>query len=139
MTDIKPLYWTPEPGIGYNVVRRDDGGMNLTFSDLSETTLEHWHKFALEHLLGADRRVRNMYDLRQVKEIPEKAIRLAVEVNSDPSTRNIRLAVVVASERLVEDIMKIADMAPPAAAAIRIFTDMDAAEAWLRRPFDQIV
>lgn len=139
MTEIKPLHWTPRPGIGLNVVRRADGGMNLTFTDLSDATLKEWHDFALEHLLGADRRTRNLYDLRAVKEIPEKAVRTAVEVNSDPSARNIRLAVVVSSEAVKKAIMEIAALAlPETAAAIRIFTDMDEAEAWLSRPLDQI-
>ena len=62
MTDPKPLNWTTEPGIGYSVIRRGDGGMTLTFTDLSDATLAHWHEFALEHLLGADRRTRNLYD-----------------------------------------------------------------------------
>jgi hypothetical protein len=93
MTELKPLYWEPTPGIGYTVVRRPDGGMQLTFTDLSEATVRHWHDFALEHLLGSDRRTRNLYDLRQVKEIP---------------------------------------------AAMKIFTDMDEAEAWISRPLDQI-
>ena len=35
MTEMKPLNWTPKPGVGFSVVRRDDGGMNLTFTDLS--------------------------------------------------------------------------------------------------------
>jgi hypothetical protein len=89
--------------------------------------------------MGSDRLTRNLYDLRQVKDIPEKAVRLAVEVNNDPSTRNIRLAVVVSSETLRERIRTIASLAPAAAAAIRIFTDMDEAEAWLSRPLDQMV
>jgi hypothetical protein len=139
MTELKPLNWTPKPGIGYTVVRRPDGGMQLTFTDLSDATLRDWHDFALEHLMGSDRLTRNLYDLRQVKDIPEKAVRLAVEVNSDPSTRNIRLAVVVSSETLRERIRTIASLAPAAAAAIRIFTDMDEAEAWLSRPLDQMV
>ena len=87
MTELKPLNWTPKPGIGMTVVRRSDGGMTLTFTDMSEATLREWHDFALEHLLGSDRRTRNLYDLRAVKEINEKAVRTAVEVNSDPSAR----------------------------------------------------
>src|SRR3989304_6186112 len=101
MTEPKPLNFTPTAGIGYTVIRRGDGGMTLTFTELSDATLKHWHEFAMEHLLGSDRRTRNLYDLRGVKEIPEKAIRAAVEVNSDPSARNIRLAVVVANQEVV--------------------------------------
>ncbi len=139
MTDPKPLNWTPAEGIGYSVIRRGDGGMTLTFTDLSETTIEHWHQFALEHLLGADRRTRNLYDLRAVKEIPEKAIRMAVDVNSDPSARNIRVAVVVANREVIEEVVKIAALAEAeSASAMRIFTDINEAEAWLGRPLDQI-
>jgi len=54
MTNLKPLNWNAKPGVGLNIVRRADGGMTLTFSDLSEATLRDWHDFALEHLLGSD-------------------------------------------------------------------------------------
>jgi hypothetical protein len=139
MTEVKPLNWEPEPGLGYSVVRRPDGGMHYTFTDLNEKTLVHWQSFAHDHLLEADRLTRNLYDLRQVQEVPESAIRTAVEVNSDPSARKIRLAVVVASEAVADAIRKIAALAlPESAAAIKIFTDMDEAEAWLSRPLDQI-
>ena len=139
MNEIKPLNWTPKPGIGFTVVRRDDGGMNLTFTDLSDATLADWREFAMDHLLGMDRRTRNLYDLRAVKEIPEKAIRAAVEANSDPSARNIRVAVVVASEEVANAIRQVAALAvPETAAAMKLFTDIDEAEAWLARPLDQI-
>src|SRR5512146_2700775 len=131
VAELKPLNWTPKPEVGMRVTRRPDGGMNLTFTDMSEATLKDWHDFALEHLLGVDRLTRNLYDLRLVKEIKENAVRTAVEVNSDPSARNIRLAVVVASPEAGEAIRKIAALAlPETAAAIKIFTDMDAAELW---------
>lgn len=139
MNQIKPLNWTPKPGIGFTVVRREDGGMNLTFTDLSDATLKDWRQFAMEHLLGMDRRTRNLYDLRAVKEIPEKAIRTAVEANSDPSARNIRVAVVVANEEVANAIRQVAALAlPGTAAALKLFTDIDEAEAWLARPLDQI-
>jgi hypothetical protein len=139
MNQIKPLNWTPKPGVGFSVVRREDGGMTLTFTDLSDATLNEWRDFAMEHLLGVDRRTRNLYDLRAVKEIPEKAIRMAVEANSDPSARNIRVAVVVADENVAEAIRNVAALAlPTSAAALKLFTDMDEAEAWLARPLDQI-
>ncbi len=137
--EIKPLNGAPGPGVGYTVVRRGDGGMTLTFTDLSEATLEHWRGFALEHLMGSDRRTRNLYDLRQIKEIPERAIRMAIEANSDPSARNIRVAVVVASEQMVTSIREVASLTlPETAAAIKIFSDINEAEAWLGRPLDQI-
>ncbi len=139
MTETKPLNWKPKPGVGMAVVRRDDGGMNLTFTDLSDATLHDWREFAMDHLLGASGRTRNLYDLRSVKEIPEKAIRAAVEANSDPSARNIRVAVVVANEQVANAIRDVAALAlAGTASALRIFTDINKAEAWLARPLDQI-
>ncbi len=139
MDEIKPLNWDPKPGVGLSVSRRADGGMNLIFADTSEATLRAWHDFALEHLLGSDRLTRNLYDLRAVKDISEKAIRTAVEVNSDPSARNIRLAVLVANEQVAKAIRDIAALAlPETAAAVKIFTDLSQAETWLNRPLDQI-
>ena len=140
MTDPKPLNWKPDPGIGYTVVRRPDGGMALTFTDISDATVQHWHDFALEHLLGSDRLTRNLYDLRQIKEIPEKAIHAAIDVNSDPAARNIRLAVVVNSDKLANAVREIYYAASTeTSAAIKIFTDINEAEAWLSRPMDQMV
>ena len=139
MNEIKPLNWTPKPGVGFSVVRRDDGGMNLTFTDLSDATMNDWREFAMDHLLGMDRRTRNLYDLRAVQEIPEKAIRAAVEANSDPSARNIRVAVVVANEEVADGIRQVAARAlAETASALKLFTDVDEAEAWLARPLDQI-
>jgi uncharacterized protein (DUF2384 family) len=60
-------------------------------------------------------------------------------VDSDPATRNIRAAVVVASQADKDAIMKVAAAAErPAGAAIKIFTDIQEAEAWLSRPLDQL-
>jgi hypothetical protein len=138
VTDMKPLNWTPKPGVGMTVARRPDGGMTLTFTDMSEQTLKDWHDFALDHLFGMEGRTRNLYDLRQVKHLDEKAVRTAVEVNSDPSARNIRLAVLVASPEAADAIRKIAALAlPETAAAMKLFTDPAEAEAWLSRPLDQ--
>ncbi len=140
MTDMKPLNWTPKPGVGMTVSRRPDGGMNLTFTDTSEATIKEWHDFALEHLLGSDRLTRNLYDLRAVKDLNQKAVETAVEVNSDPQARNIRLAVVVANEAAAKAIRDIAALAlPESAAAMKLFTDLDEAEAWLARPLDQML
>lgn len=139
MDQIKPLNWTQKPGVGFTVVRREDGGMNLTFTDLSDSTLNDWRNFALDHLLGSDRRTRNLYDLRAVKEIPEKAIRAAVEANSDPSARNIRVAVLVADDRVAEGVRNVAALAlAGSASAMKIFSDIDEAESWLSRSLDQI-
>jgi len=139
MTEVKPLNWTATAGVGYSVIRRGDGGMTLTFTDLSETTMKHWHEFALDHLLGSDRRTRNLYDLRAVKEFPEASLRMAVDANSDPSARNIRVAVVVANQSVAEGIRKVAALAETGlASAMKLFTDINEAEAWLARPLDQI-
>jgi hypothetical protein len=139
MTEIKPLNWTPKPGVGLSVVRRGDGGMTLTFTDLSDATINDWREFALEHLLSASGRTRNLYDLRAVKDIPGKAIKMAVEANSDPSARNIRVAVVVADDTVAHAIRQVAALASPeSASAMKLFTDINEAEAWLGRPLDQI-
>jgi hypothetical protein len=139
MTEPKPLNWKPDPGIGYTVTRRPDGGMTVIFTDLLPATVTHWHDFAIEHLLGSDRLTRNLYDLRQVKEIPESAVRTAMEVNSDPAARNIRLAVVVNNEKLANAVREIYySVSPETSAAIKIFTDMGVAEAWLIRSLDQM-
>jgi hypothetical protein len=139
MDVLKSLNWQQKPGIGYAVARRADGGMNLTFTDLSEATLADWREFAFEHLLGSDRLTRNLYDLREVRELSNKAVKMAVEVNSDPSTRNLRVAVLVASDAAREAIMNVAAGAVGSGAAIRIFTSMAEAEAWLMRSMDQII
>lgn len=139
MTELKPLHWQPKPGIGYTVARRADGGMNLTFTDLSDATLADWREFAFEHLLGSDRLTRNLYDLREVQQLPEKAIKMAMEVNNDPATRNLRVAVLVAGESVRDAILKVAAGAVGSGAAIRIFTSMAEAEAWLMKPMEQMV
>jgi len=139
MTEPKPLYWKPDPGIGYTVIRRPDGGMTVTVTDLSDATIQNWRAFALEHLLGSDRLTRNLYDLRQVKDIPEKAVHAAIEVNSDPAARNIRVAVVVNNDKVASAVRELYYQSLPAtSAAIKIFTDIAAAEAWLSRPLDQM-
>ena len=91
--EIKPLNWKPAPGVGYQVTRRPDGGMQFQFSDVSPVTLQHWREFSIQHLYDSDRLTRNLYDLRALVELPEAAVRVALEVNNDPSARNIRLAV----------------------------------------------
>ena len=108
MSDVKPLNWTHKPGIGYHVVRRNDGGMHYVFTDLSEATVAHWQNFSEEHLLDADRLTRNLYDIRQVEVIPPEALQVAIRLNSDPSARKIRLAVVVANDTVAEAIRKVA-------------------------------
>ena len=139
MTDKKPLYFTPDPSIGFTAERREDGGMNLIFKDVTHDTLGHWHQFAEEHLLGSDRLVRNLYDLRQVESLSEEAIQVAVELNSDPSTRNIRLAVVVANDEVRAAIQKVSDLSASGGSRMAIFTDLGEAETWLNRPMESMV
>ncbi len=138
-TDIKPLNWKPDPQIGYSVTRREDGGMAYVFTDVKPATIQHWREFALEHLINSDRLTRNLYDLRLVPEVPEQAIQYAIEVNSDPSTRNIRLAVVVASEAVRQALEKIEALTTPGGVDLAIFSNIDEAEAWLDRPLTLLV
>jgi hypothetical protein len=137
--ELKPLNWEPTPGIGYTVTRRPDGGMHYVFTDVSTPTIKHWRAFALDHLLNADRMTRNLYDVRLVPEISEEAIQYAVEVNSDPLTRSIRLAVVVANEQVLQALMEIEALTTPGGVELGIFTDMTEAEDWLDRPLTLIV
>lgn len=137
--NLKPLNWKPEPGIGYTVQRRPDGGMHYIFSEVNEKTLRHWREFALEHLLDSDRLTRNLYDLRQVKNIPDEAIKIALELNTDPAARNIRLAVVVATEEVRQAVEEIAVLTVPGGVEFGIFTDIEAAESWLSRPLTQLI
>ena len=137
--ETKPLNWTPDPDHGYTVARRPDGGMHYTFTSASHGTLEHWREFALQHLLDSDRLTRNLYDLRQVKEIPPEAIQYALELTSDPSARNIRLATVVATPEVREAVQKIMALSIPGGVEIGIFTDIEEAEAWLDRSLTLLV
>ncbi len=137
--DLKPLNWKPEPGIGYDVIRRPEGGLQITFWDVKPETLLHWREFSLQHLYDSDRLTRNLYDLRQIDQIPEQAVRFAVEVNSDPSVRNIRLAVVVGSAAVRAAIQEINALSTPGGVEMGIFTTMDEAEAWLARPLTMTV
>ncbi len=136
---VKPLNWESTPGIGYTVVRRPDGGMHYTFTDLSHETLVHWHEFASEHLIDSDRLTTNLYDLREVQEITEEAVDYAIEVNSDPSARNIRLAVVVKNEAVREAIVKVPSLTTTGGVEFKVFTNVAEAEDWLDRPLTIIV
>jgi hypothetical protein len=137
--ELKPLKWIPTPGVGYTVTRRSDGGMHYVFTDVSLTTLKHWREFALEHLLDSDRLTTNLYDLRQVERLTNEAIQVAVEVNSDPSVRNIRLAVVVANERVRQALQEIDALSAGGGVEMAIFTDIDEAVVWLDRPLTHVV
>jgi len=138
-TELKPLNWNRKPNVGYTVARRSDGGMNITFTDLSDETIADWREFAFEHLMGSDRLTRNLYDMREVAVIPNLAIKLAIEVNSDPSTRNLRVAVLVATQEVQDAILNVAAGAVASGAAIKIFTKLAEAEEWLAKSVEQIV
>jgi hypothetical protein len=113
--------------------------MHYTFTDVSRPTLLHWREFALNHLYDSDRLTRNLYDLRQIKSIPKEAIQIALEANSDPAARNIRLAVLVGSQEVKQALEEIAALSTPGGAEIGIFTQEDEAEKWLSRPLITMV
>ncbi|MCS6906502.1 MAG: hypothetical protein RML93_01315 [Anaerolineales bacterium] len=138
-TTLKPLNWKPEPGIGYTVQRRADGGMHYVFTDVNQKTLHHWREFALQHLLDSDRLTRNLYDLRAIQQIPPEAIQIALELNADPAARNIRVAVVVGSEEVRRAVEEVEALTAPAGVELGIFTDIEQAEAWLSRPLTQLI
>ena len=128
-----------ESNAGFYAERRADGGLQVTFENITEETLREWREFAFAHLLESSRLTRNLYDLRRVKELPEEAISYALEVNNDPSVRNIRLAVVVSTEEVKEAILEIEALTAPGGAEIKIFTDMDEAEKWLSKPLTELI
>jgi hypothetical protein len=135
----KPLNWEPAADIGYLVERRMDGGLKVVFSDASNKTLEHWREFALSHLIDSDRLTRNLYDLRQIDKLPGKAVQIAVEVNNDPSVRNIRLAVVVSNDEVQSSVQEIQALTSPGGVEMAVFWDMSKAEEWLQRPLTMVV
>jgi hypothetical protein len=135
----KPLYWSPDPSVGYAVMRRPDGGMNIVFSDVAKTTLEHWRRFALDHLIDSDRLTTNLYDLSQIEYLPDLAIQYAIEVNNDPSVRNIRMAVVVGNDQVRGGIQQVAALTTPGGVEMEIFEDAQTAETWLARPLTNLV
>jgi hypothetical protein len=137
--ELKPLNWEPNKDIGYTVTRRPDGGMHFIFSDVTHTTLEHWRAFSLDHLLDSDRLTRNLYDLRQLDELPDEAVQYAVEVNNDPSVRNIRLAVVATDNNVIQSLRKITALTTPGGVEMGLFGDIEEAEAWLDRPLTIVV
>jgi hypothetical protein len=136
---LKPLNWTAAPGIGYTASRRPDGGLYLRFTSLDHATLQHWREFALQHLLDSDRLTRNLYDLRPLETVTDEAVSYAVEVNTDPSVRNIRLAVVVSSEQVGQAVHRIAALSGASGVEMAVFHELEAAEAWLDRPLTILV
>jgi hypothetical protein len=135
----KPLKDAPGPEAGFTVARRPDGGMAFQFTSISKQTLQRWRDFSLAHLENSDRLTTNLYDLRLIDHIPEEAIRYALEVNSDPAVRNIRLAVVVASEQVRQALLEIHALSAGYGVEMEIFTLLEAAEAWLNRPLTLLV
>ena len=132
----KPLYWEPNPDIGYHVTRRDDGAMYITFTAEDRETLMHWRDFAMHHLIYSDEPNRNLYDLRKLEDISEETLRFAIEVNSDPSTRNLRVAVVVANQDVADAIIRISkETVFPGGTEMGLFLSLGEAEAWLDAPF----
>ncbi len=134
----KPVFWTPDPRAGYRVERRPDGGLTVTFWRVDPYTLRHWRAFAEAHELHSDRLNRNLYDLRALDALPEEAIQYAVEVNSDPAARRVRVAVVVSNDAVREAVERVIALTPGSGAEIRIFTDIDEAEAWLAQPLEEM-
>lgn len=135
----KPLRWKPGPDVGYTVTRRPDGGMHYVFTDISRATLEHWRNFAVEHLLDSSRLTRNLFDLRAITEISDEAVQYAVELNSDPSARNIRVAVVVATPEVESAVREVAALTAPGGVEMAVFDEMQSAEEWLNRPLTENV
>jgi hypothetical protein len=62
-----------------------------------------------------------------------------VEVNNDPSVRNIRLAVVVSNDQVYQSVEEIEALSTPGGVEMGIFMDLDEAEAWLARPLTFVV
>jgi hypothetical protein len=137
--ETKPLTDAPGPEAGFTVTRRPDGGMAIQFTNISKHTLQRWREFSLAHLENSDRLTTNLYDLRQIDQVPEQAIRYALEVNSDPAVRNIRLAVVVANEQVRQALLEIKALSAGYSVEMEIFTSLETAEAWLDRPLTLLV
>jgi hypothetical protein len=138
-TDLKSIEDAPDPKAGFSVTRRGDGGMSIRFTSLTKETLLRWREFSLAHLENSDRLTTNLYDLRQIEHIPEEAIRYALEVNSDPSVRNIRLAVVVANEEVRQALLEIDALSTGYGVEMQIFASEVEAETWLDRPLTLLV
>lgn len=131
---VKPLKFNPGPDAGFSAERRSDGGMRIVFHKVDLETLKRWREFAVAHLEDSDRLTTNLYDLRDIPELPEDAVRYALEVNSDPSVRNIRLAVVVSSEQVRDSLRQIDALSAGYGVEMSIFSNLADAEAWLDRP-----
>ena len=135
----KPLNDAPGPEVGFTASRRPDGGMQIVFHDVSRKTLELWRSFSLDHLENSDRLTTNLYDLRAISQIPNEAVEFAVDVNSDPAVRNIRLAVVVADEQVRQAMQEVDAHSAGSGVEMKIFDNLEEAETWLSRPLTLLV
>ena len=133
----KPLDWSSEPERGYSVARRADGGLHVTFHHLSPAVLRHWQAFAQQHLQGAERFNRNLYDLRAIEDIPPEAIHLAEDINADPAARFVRVAVVVSSSAARKALGGLAQLS--SGIEMEVFSDLAQAERWLDRPASRLL
>ena len=121
---------------------KDFGDYVVHFNALSTEMLPP--KVAREYHITRSRNVGmiNVTILKKVLGSPGQPVHARVEVRAENlagQARNIRLAVVVATEAAAKAIREIGALAlPESAAAMKIFTDMDEAEAWLARPLDQM-
>jgi hypothetical protein len=66
-------------------------------------------------------------------------MQFAVEVNNDPSVRNIRLAVVAEQPEIVAAVQQIAALSGASGVELAVFPDLERAEAWLSRPLTQLL
>ena len=113
--------------------------MQFTFTDVSPATVKHWRNFSIQHLYDSDRLTRNLYDLRQLSDVSDDAVKYAIELNNDPSVRNIRLAVVATHEKVREALKEVATLTTPGGVEMGLFTTIEEAEAWLDRPLTLLV
>lgn len=135
----KPFNASPptDPAIGYTVTRRADGGMHYIFTKSDLPTVKHWREFATQHLLAADHNTRNLYDLRPLPTLSPEALHAALEMANDPAARNVRTAIVVSGPAvavMLKDITVLSERGN-----LRLFTEIDEAEAWLAQPFSRLL
>jgi hypothetical protein len=138
-TPSKPFNVPPpnDPAIGYTVTRRPDGGMHYVFTKSDLPTVKHWREFASQHLLTADHNTRNLYDLRPLTTLSPEALHAALEMANDPAARNVRTAVVVTSPTIANALKEITVLSERG--NLRLFTEIDEAEAWLAQPFSRLL
>ncbi len=126
-----------DPAIGYSVTRRADGGMHYIFTKSDLPTVTHWREFAAQHLLTADHNTRNLYDLRSIPTLSPEALHAALEMANDPAARNVRTALVVSGPVVAAMLKEITVLSERG--NLRLFTEVDEAEAWLAQPFSRLL